>query len=787
MSVATISYKEADKPVFSDTLEYADGTLVDLGSGGAKVNEVRFYMERYMDGGLIINDASGVTITDGPNGEVEYAFDGDEFEADTYYRAEWRIDFVDGRIRRLPPNGYIAIEADDALGTLNAATIADSDLTVANLTATDSFSLGPDGPATSFADISGGTDVETQVTGSTESTATSLYNFLAAFDVSEPVADQFDIGIDESNLSGIPDSALASPYTDEKAQDAVGTILSSSFDYSDATPSISLTNDSVTITAGDALTGGGTVTLGGTTTINVDEASITPSELGGAVFDVDARDIAADGTTIWNESNNSLTANINTPFANIDTLFIPDKGSNPGANGQIRQNNNDILAYSGGAVRNLSNIGAGGGAPTDASYLTTATESGLSNETVVGGYPFTATDLAAGSVGTAELQADAVTSSEILDGAVDTAALATGAVTTAKVATDAVDTAAIQTGAVTTTEVADGTLTSTDWDDESFEDAVGTMAGPGLTYDDPNGQLEAGIGFTQVTASSDYTASPSESVWADASSNSVTVTLPSPDKSDEVRVTAIDATNAITLSESGSEGIQTPDGTVSSYQLVEDETIHVESDGLTWQVVGSLSERLDSGTLGTLSTGAGSEDFAVNGVTTDETKGIAAVSVFPGSDPGLSADYAFSSEFSREWDESAGAVDLTVTVTWDTDPGSDITLDYIVWEGAGGGGGTGGGGADEAFTTSGPITASTYTATWDEVVIADTSGGSITVTLPSPTDIGQVTVKKAASANTLTIARPGSESIDGSAADLSVTAANVSRTLVSDGTDYWVI
>ena len=779
MSVATIPYKEADKPVFSDTLEYADGSVVDLGSGGAKVNEVRFYMERYMDGALIINDASGVTITDGPNGEVEYAFDGDEFEAETYYRAEWRIAFVDGRIRRLPPNGYIAIEADDALGTLNAATIADSDLTVANLTATDSFSLGPDGPATSFADISGGTDVETQATGTTQSTATEVYNFLAAFDVSEPIANQFDIGIDESNLSGIPDSALADPYTDEAAQDAVGTILSSSFSYSDATPSISLTNDSITINAGTDLTGGGTASLGGSVTVDFDASSVAPEQLGGGnPFDIGARDLAADSELIWNNSGGpsnqgELIARYNGPYTRSDQFVVADTGSNPAQNGQIERNGTDILAYSGGAVRNLSNIGSGGGAPTDASYLTTATESGLSNETVVGSYPFTLTDLASPFALPSITDMDAA-GTDLVDGGTTIWDTSASEVPQGQLGGPAASLSAYP-------------LTSTDWDDESFEDAVGTMAGPGLTYDDPNGQLEAGIGFTQVTASSDYTASPSESIWADASSNSVTVTLPSPDKSDEVRLTAIDATNAVTLSESGSEGIQTPDGSVSSYQLVEDETIHVESDGITWQVVGSLTERLDSGTLGTLSTGAGSNDFAIDGVTTDETKGIAAVSVFPGSDPGLSADYAFNSDFSREWDESAGAVDLTVAVTWDTDPGSDITLDYIVWEGAGGGGGTGGGGADEAFTTTGPITASTYAATWDEVIIADTSGGSITVTLPSPTNVGQVTLKKAASANTLTIARPGSESIDGSASNLDVTAENVSRTLVSDGTDYWVI
>jgi hypothetical protein len=74
-------------------------------------------------------------------------------------------------------------------------------------------------------------------------------------------------------------------YTDEEAQDAVGTILSAEFSYDDAGNSISLANDSVTVSPGNALTGGGSVALGQTTTLNVDESAISHDNISGVSSD----------------------------------------------------------------------------------------------------------------------------------------------------------------------------------------------------------------------------------------------------------------------------------------------------------------------------------------------------------------------------------------------------------------------------------------------------------------------------------------------------------------------
>ena len=494
-------------------------------------------------------------------------------------------------------------------------------------------------------------------------------------------------------------------------------------DLGDPIPNSGLVNNSVTVTAGTDLVGGGQVSLGGSVTIDFDASSVAPDQLGGGdPFDIGSRSLSADGKSIFNfdggpSNQGELNARYNGPYTRSDQFVVADTSSNPSLNGQIKRNGSDILAHSGGAIRNLSNIGSGGGAPTDASYLTLTAESGLSNEIVVGGFPFINSDYSDDSVDDRVIAPDSVGESEL-------------------------------------------------------KSQVG--------------------GFEQITASGSYTASPGESVWADASSSSVPVTLPSPSKSDEVRVIARDTTNAVTLEESGSEGIQTPDGEVSTYTLVEDETIHVESNGTTWVVVGSLTSQLDSGQLGTLSTADDSSDFTISNVAGEETQGVAAVSVFPRGD--INEDYAFNSvDWYRQWDESAGELDVVVTVNWDTKPSADLDLDYIVWKGAGGGGG----GTTSTTGTAGGESvevSSNYTgATWGQVVFVDTSSGDVDVELPSPSDTGEITIYKDDPANTMTISTPGSETIkEGSSAgnsQLSVTADGQSRTIkaTSDTGDYRVI
>lgn len=82
---------------------------------------------------------------------------------------------------------------------------------------------------------------------------------------------------------------------------------------------------------------------------------------------------------------------------------------------------------------------------------------------------------------------------------------------------------------------------------------------------------------------------------------------------------------------------------------------------------------------------------------------------------------------------------------------------------------------------------SAYTASAQEAVFADTSGGGFTVTLPDPDAAVSVAVKKVdASGNTLTIATPGSQTIDGDS-ERTVTGDYASREIMSDGTNYWII
>lgn len=71
---------------------------------------------------------------------------------------------------------------------------------------------------------------------------------------------------DHSELTGITSSQHHAKYTDEEAQDAVGTILSNDFSYDDANDLIDLASNQVTVA-------GNTVALGGSTAVNHSDLS----------------------------------------------------------------------------------------------------------------------------------------------------------------------------------------------------------------------------------------------------------------------------------------------------------------------------------------------------------------------------------------------------------------------------------------------------------------------------------------------------------------------------------
>jgi len=81
---------------------------------------------------------------------------------------------------------------------------------------------------------------------------------------------------------------------------------------------------------------------------------------------------------------------------------------------------------------------------------------------------------------------------------------------------------------------------------------------------------------------------------------------------------------------------------------------------------------------------------------------------------------------------------------------------------------------------------SNTTASAQNVLLADASGSALTVTLPSPSTDVNVTVKKTdSSGNAVTIATPGGQTIDGQSS-ISITAQYASRTVVSDGNNYFI-
>lgn len=93
----------------------------------------------------------------------------------------------------------------------------------------------------------------------------------------------------------------------------------------------------------------------------------------------------------------------------------------------------------------------------------------------------------------------------------------------------------------------------------------------------------------------------------------------------------------------------------------------------------------------------------------------------------------------------------------------------------------GGGGVGKTLV---PVTTN-YTAANGDVVLADTSAGDLTVTLPTEDD-AVVDVKVTNAANTTTVATPGTQTIDGDA-QLVLDVLHQSRTIGYDGTNYWIL
>lgn len=80
-----------------------------------------------------------------------------------------------------------------------------------------------------------------------------------------------------------------------------------------------------------------------------------------------------------------------------------------------------------------------------------------------------------------------------------------------------------------------------------------------------------------------------------------------------------------------------------------------------------------------------------------------------------------------------------------------------------------------------------YTANNEEIILADASGGPITVTLPDvSTDIFVFVKKTDSTSNAVTIATPNSETIDGHS-NLTISKQYNGFTITSDSTNYFIV
>ncbi len=90
----------------------------------------------------------------------------------------------------------------------------------------------------------------------------------------------------------------------------------------------------------------------------------------------------------------------------------------------------------------------------------------------------------------------------------------------------------------------------------------------------------------------------------------------------------------------------------------------------------------------------------------------------------------------------------------------------------------------KTFSTTGTID----TSTKDMIIYADTTSAAFTLTLPAPTNGRTIIVKdkkQTFGTNNLTVARNGSEKIDGASASLTLNTNNTSVIIYSDGTDWY--
>lgn len=171
-----------------------------------------------------------------------------------------------------------------------------------------------------------------------------------------------------------------------------------------------------------------------------------------------------------------------------------------------------------------------------------------------------------------------------------------------------------------------------------------------------------------------------------------------------------------------------------------------------------------------------------SGKTQEEIEDIVDGLLVGGTDIGLTYDDAGGSLTIDVTGSGGGGSAIEVQ-----DDGNSLTTDATLVNVAGGLEATNPTG-DEVDVVGQTVTTATGAVTAGEVdiVLGDASGGSFNVTLPSPSTTMHVTVKKTdSSTNAVTIATPGSETIDGQS-NVQITSQYVAYEIVSDGSNYFL-
>lgn len=275
--MSTTYYKQDDElPTLTDTLG------VDLTNAS-----VQLYVEHVASDTLVVN--SSATITDATAGDVEYTFADGELDRTGQHVYEWVVTYSSGNVESFPKNENAELDVTRQVnrgGSVSTAVAGRAGpLDVIDF---NEQSSAPDSPA---ADVwalyfdtngnlkkidengtvstvggGGGSAITAQEDGSDLTTDLALVDWQDGLTAANPSGDDVTVNVDESEIDhdalqnfdsaehftessishdGIDQTTVDSDdhhakYTDEEAQDAVGTILGSLFTYDDATPQITL-------------------------------------------------------------------------------------------------------------------------------------------------------------------------------------------------------------------------------------------------------------------------------------------------------------------------------------------------------------------------------------------------------------------------------------------------------------------------------------------------------------------------------------------------------------------